>query len=110
MGPNATAIYLTGTFNQWQELPNYALKRIDENGTWELKLPAKALHHLDLYKLSIHWDGGQGERVPAWATRVVQDEKQKYLVRRCGTLSMLMSGKSKRSAPSVVLCLYTSVI
>lgn len=75
--PNATAIYLTGTFNQWQELPNYALKRIDENGTWELKLPAKALHHLDLYKLSIHWDGGQGERVPAWATRVVQDEKTK---------------------------------
>lgn len=75
--PNATAIYLTGTFNQWQELPNYALKRIGENGTWELKLPAKALHHLDLYKLSIHWDGGQGERVPAWATRVVQDEKTK---------------------------------
>lgn len=75
--PNATAIYLTGTFNQWQELPNYALKRIDKNGTWELKLPAKALHHLDLYKLSIHWDGGQGERVPAWATRVVQDEKTK---------------------------------
>lgn len=75
--PNATAIYLTGTFNQWQELPNYALKRIDENGTWELKLPAKALHHLGLYKLSIHWDGGQGERVPAWATRVVQDEKTK---------------------------------
>lgn len=75
--PNATAIYLTGTFNQWQELPNYALKRIDENGTWELKLPAKALHHLDLYKLSIHWDGGRGERVPAWATRVVQDEKTK---------------------------------
>lgn len=75
--PNATAIYLTGTFNQWKELPNYAFKRIDENGTWELKLPAKALHHLDLYKLSIHWDGGQGERVPAWATRVVQDEKTK---------------------------------
>lgn len=75
--PNATAIYLMGTFNQWQELPNYAFKRIDENGTWELKLPAKALHHLDLYKLSIHWDGGQGERVPAWATRVVQDEKTK---------------------------------
>ncbi len=75
--PNATAIYLTGTFNQWQELPIYAFKRIDENGTWELKLPAKALHHLDLYKLSIHWDGGQGERVPAWATRVVQDEETK---------------------------------
>ena len=75
--PNATAIYLTGTFNQWQELPNYAFKRISESGTWELKLPSKALHHLDLYKLSIHWQGGQGERVPAWATRVVQDDETK---------------------------------
>lgn len=75
--PNATAIYLMGTFNQWQELPDFAFKRIDENGTWELKLPSKALHHLDLYKLSIHWEGGQGERVPAWATRVVQDEETK---------------------------------
>lgn len=75
--PNATAIYLTGTFNQWQEQPDFAFKRIDENGTWELKLPSKALHHLDLYKLSIHWEGGQGERVPAWATRVVQDEETK---------------------------------
>lgn len=75
--PNATAIYLTGTFNQWQEQSDFAFKRIDENGTWELKLPSKALHHLDLYKLSIHWEGGQGERVPAWATRVVQDEETK---------------------------------
>ena len=35
--------------------------------------PLKTLHHLDLYKLSVHWNGGQGERIPAWATRVVQD-------------------------------------
>lgn len=75
--PNATEIYLTGTFNDWSECPEYAFKRIEGTGNWELKLPLKALHHLDLYKLSIHWDGGQGERVPAWAQRVVQDEQTK---------------------------------
>ena len=75
--PNATEIYLIGTFNGWSELPQFAFKRIEGTDNWELKLPAKALHHLDLYKLSIHWDGGQGERVPAWAQRVVQDEQTK---------------------------------
>ena len=30
-----------------------------------------------LYKLNVYWEGGQGERIPAWATRVVQDEQTK---------------------------------
>lgn len=75
--PNATEIYLIGTFNDWKESPEFAFKRIGESGNWELKLSSKQLHHLDLYKLSIHWEGGQGERVPAWAQRVVQDEETK---------------------------------
>jgi 1,4-alpha-glucan branching enzyme len=44
-----------------------------ENGNWEIELPADVLHHGDLYKLIVHWNGGCGERIPAWATRVVQD-------------------------------------
>lgn len=75
--PNATEIYLIGTFNEWKELPEFAFKRIEGTGNWELKLSSKVLKHLDLYKLSIHWNGGQGERVPAWAQRVVQDEDTK---------------------------------
>lgn len=75
--PNATAIYLIGDFNKWQEDEKYAFTREAGTGNWELKLPLRALKHLDLYKLSIHWEGGQGERVPAWATRVVQDEQTK---------------------------------
>jgi len=71
--PNATAIYLIGDFNGWQEKPEYLLQRL-ENGVWEIKLPADSLHHKDLYKLKIYWDGGSGERIPAWAGRVVQDE------------------------------------
>ena len=71
--PNATAITLVGTFSDWQEQDQYRLQNIG-NGVWELKLPKKALHHGDLYKMMVHWDGGQGERIPAYATRVVQDE------------------------------------
>lgn len=71
--PNATHIYLVGIFNDWKENENYAFQPLVD-GNWELNLPVDALHHLDLYKLIIHWEGGFGERIPAWATRVVQDE------------------------------------
>jgi 1,4-alpha-glucan branching enzyme len=71
--PNATQIYMIGTFSDWKEKEAYAMKRIG-NGNWELKLPVDALHHGELYKLNVHWNGGQGERIPAWATRVVQDD------------------------------------
>ena len=72
--PNATDIYLIGNFSQWKEMPQYQLSPIGL-GVWEIKLKETELRHLDIYKLSVHWHGGQGERIPAWATRVVQDEK-----------------------------------
>ncbi len=70
--PNATQIYLIGTSSNWKEDQAYAMTRL-ENGNWEIELPADVLHHGDLYKLIVHWNGGCGERIPAWATRVVQD-------------------------------------
>ena len=76
--PNATEIYVIGEFNNWQEEKSFAMKRIAKsNGAWEIKLPLKAMKHGQLYKLSVHWEGGQGERIPAWATRVVQDDNTK---------------------------------
>ena len=75
--PNATEIYLVGDFNNWKENEKYKAKRIDEAGNWELKLPTKAMKHGDLFKMHVYWDGGMGERIPAWATRVVQDEETK---------------------------------
>ncbi|MBR4366849.1 MAG: alpha amylase C-terminal domain-containing protein [Bacteroidaceae bacterium] len=74
--PNATEIYLVGDFNNWSELPQYKMKRID-NGNWEIKLKPRAMKHGDLFKLHVHWDGGWGERIPAWINRVVQDERTK---------------------------------
>ncbi|MDR2628240.1 MAG: alpha amylase C-terminal domain-containing protein [Dysgonamonadaceae bacterium] len=72
--PYASAIYLTGTFNDWSEQEPYRLHPLD-NGVWELHLPPDALQHGDLYKLRMHWNGGSGERIPAWAQRVVQDDQ-----------------------------------
>ena len=74
--PNATAIYLVGTFNNWQENEAYQLKP-SKNGVWQIELPESALQHGDLYKMKVYWDGGCGERIPAWCRRVVQDDVTK---------------------------------
>lgn len=70
--PNLEALHLIGPFTQWIEHPDYAATRMDA-GTWELRLPPDALHHGDLYLLHFRWNGGSGDRIPAWCTRVVQD-------------------------------------
>ena len=75
--PNATRMFLVGDFNQWQETSEYELQRLEENGNWEIKLPLKAMAHGDLFKLHVYWEGGQGERIPSYAHRVVQDEQTK---------------------------------
>lgn len=74
--PNATAIFLIGDFNAWKKDDKYAFSSLP-NGVWELKLPQKALKHAQLYKLLVEWEGGSGERIPAWVQRVVQDEETK---------------------------------
>ncbi len=71
--PNATQITLVGDFSCWKELINYRLKRRD-NGVWEIHLKSNDIHHGDLYKMIVRWEGGEGERIPAYATRVMQDE------------------------------------
>lgn len=70
--PNAKGIYLVGDFNGWKKEEAYKLYKV-ENGNWEIKLPLDKIKHNDLYKLVVIWDSGEGERIPAWATRVVQD-------------------------------------
>jgi 1,4-alpha-glucan branching enzyme len=75
--PNAEKIFMTGVFNGWKERSAYRMTRINQSGDWEIKLPHEALNHGDLYKLSIHWNGGKGERIPSYATRLAQDETTK---------------------------------
>lgn len=71
--PNATNIFLIGEFNNWEQQELYRFKR-KENSNWELILPLNKLKHLDKYKLWVEWNGGSGERIPAWCRRVVQDD------------------------------------
>lgn len=75
--PNATAVELIGPFNAWQGGDAFRFRRIADNGTWELQLPADALQHGEFFKLRVFWPGGSGERLPAYARRVVQDESTK---------------------------------
>ena len=70
--PNATNIWLIGDFSNWEDLEQFRLTRL-EDGTWEVHVPADAIHDGDLYKMRVEWEGGVGERIPAYATRVVQD-------------------------------------
>ncbi len=72
--PNATEIYVLCQANNWKEDKSYAMTRL-EGGDWELKMPKGSLKHGDKYKMSVHWVGGQGTRLPAYANRVVQDTK-----------------------------------
>ena len=75
--PNATEIYLVGDFNGWNEQEAYQCHRIEGTGNWELTLPHDAMQHGQYYKMRVHWEGGEGERIPAWVQRVVQDEDSK---------------------------------
>jgi len=74
--PNAKEIFLTGTFNDWQLQEGYRFKRLD-HGNWELKLQEESIRHGDRYKLHIRWEGGEGDRIPAWCKRVIQDPETK---------------------------------
>jgi len=74
--PNAEKVFLVGDFNSWKEIEEYRLMRL-ENGVWEISLTTDKLKHGELYKLSIYWEGGQGNRIPAYVRRVIQDESTK---------------------------------
>ncbi len=74
--PHATEVYFLCGQNEWKADPDFAFTR-GENGNWELRLKEEVLAHQDHYKLLVRWEGGQGERIPAWSRRVVQDPESK---------------------------------
>ncbi|MDX9928366.1 MAG: alpha amylase C-terminal domain-containing protein [Bacteroidales bacterium] len=75
--PGADAIFLVGTFSNWTEDEKYRLRRIENPGDWEIVLAGESLCHGDLFRLSIHWKDGKGERIPAYVHRLFQDEETK---------------------------------
>ena len=73
--PNAKQVCLIGDFSEWQCREEYSLKRINAHGDWQLDIPPGVLEDKDLYRLYIYWEGGEGNRIPAYARRVVQDDE-----------------------------------
>ncbi len=77
--PEAYDVFIFGDFNSWQRTQ----LRLDKNrdGVWSIFLPNAMYGHLlthgSLYKLHIHGKNGWHDRIPAYATRVVQDEQSK---------------------------------
>lgn len=75
--PNAVGVVLVGNFCGWEEGKGRAFARGAEDGVWECEFPGDVLKHGDLFRLAVRWQGGGGDRIPAYATRVVQDPETK---------------------------------
>lgn len=70
--PNATRIYIIGEFSNWEEYDQFEMSK-GKNGVWTLAIPLEILRHEMLYRLSVYWEDGHGQRLPAWCRREIQD-------------------------------------
>ena len=69
--PAAEKLFLTGDFCGWDRHAHQAKKL--KNGVFELKLPGDTLYHgAKVLAIVVH-KGQELERIPTYATRVVQD-------------------------------------
>ena len=98
--PNATAITLIGDFSNWEKRSEYALQPLG-NGVWKGVFPPDALSHEQLFKMLVEWPGGQGERIPAYATRVIQDDNTKIFSAQVWDPAKPYKWKVKKFTPDV---------
>ena len=80
--PRATSMWLVGAFNGWRIDPDFELFRIPGTDVWERRIAAKKIRHGDKYHLEMRWEGGHGERIPAYARYVTQDPDTKLFEAR----------------------------
>lgn len=77
--PRAEDLYFFGDFNGWQRYA-HRMKRLP-GGIWEIFLDRETygdrFTHLSKVKTLVHSEAGWMERIPAYITRVVQDETTK---------------------------------
>lgn len=69
--PNATKITFLSESTDWQETLEMTKK---DHGVWELNIPKSALRKNDHYKIHVYWEGGDGFRLPSYASYVLQEE------------------------------------
>jgi len=75
--PNATSMWLVGDFSKWKIDPRFECFRIPGTDHWGCDIPSRLIKHGDNYRLEMRWDGGHGERIPAYARYVRQDPESK---------------------------------
>ncbi len=75
--PNATSMWLVGDFSNWKIDPRFELFRIPGTNTWGREIEGDLIRHGDNYRLEMRWEGGRGERIPAYARYVRQDATSK---------------------------------
>ncbi len=72
--PGATAMHLIGDFNNWNRT-SHPMKAVG-NGNWEIEIPGvRTLKHRGKVKVAVTSPRGTEDRIPLYATYVVQDEK-----------------------------------
>ena len=74
--PEAEEVYLTGDFAGWKALSENKLTR-QKDGVFIGSISGSKLKHRHLYKLIIKHKGEFYERIPAYATRLIQDDNTK---------------------------------
>ncbi len=70
--PNALEMFIVWEKTFWQKNKDFQLKRKD-NHIFERRFSKETFSHKDLFRLKVVWPGGEGDRIPTAATRVVQD-------------------------------------
>ncbi|PID87874.1 MAG: 1,4-alpha-glucan-branching enzyme [Bacteroidia bacterium] len=70
--PEAKQVFIIGDFSRWKPQKEFELQK-QAHGVFSVKLPKEILRHLDLYKLYIRSENCEGERIPAFSKRTVQD-------------------------------------
>ncbi len=83
--PSASALFLSGDFNNWQRYSNPLIN--NGKGIWEIFLDDKTyklkLKHKSLLKVIVQSNLGETDRIPVYIKRVMQDETTKDF---CGQL------------------------
>ena len=101
--PNATSMWLVGDFSGWRTDMAFEASRLPGSDVWECVMPADAIHEGDKYHLEVRWDGGRGERIPAFARYVTQDTKTllysaQVYVSRYAWRNKKLSAKARKAA------------
>jgi len=107
--PNASKVFLIGSFNNWSTNEAFEFVNIG-NGVWELMVSNQVVKHYDLYKFKVIWKNGEGERIPAWCRRVVQDENTKMFCAQVWFPYQNYIWKTKEQLPDIAPLIYEAHI